>query len=49
MPEGKGVVWKKLVLLAGWVKDGRSWYGEQVVLYMFVMLVWVSAVLDRDV
>lgn len=49
VPEGKGVVWKKLVLLAGWGKDGRSWYGEQVVLYMFVMLVWVSAVLDRDV
>lgn len=46
MPEGKGVVWKKLVLLAGWGKDGRSWYGEQVVLYMFVMLVWVSAVLQ---
>lgn len=35
-PEGKGVVWKKLVLLAGWEKDGRSWYREHVVLYMFV-------------
>lgn len=34
-------------LLAG--ERMRSWYGEQVVLYMFVMLVWVSAVLDRDV
>lgn len=36
MPEEKGVMWKKLVLLAGWEKDGRSWYREQVVLYMFV-------------
>lgn len=26
VPEGKGVVWKKLVVLAGWEKDGGSWY-----------------------